>query len=52
MQQFKSQMSAQRFLTVHAAVCNTFHIQRHLASRRAMKLLRTAGHQAWREAVA
>ena len=52
MQQFKSQASAQRFLTVHAAVYNTFYTQRHLASRRAMKLFRAAGHQAWREAVA
>lgn len=52
MQQFKSQASAQRFLTVHAAVYNTFYTQRHLASRSAMKLFRAAGHQAWREAVA
>ena len=52
MQQFKSQRSAQRFLTVHAAVYNTFYVQRHVASRPAMKVLRTRAHQAWREAVA
>ena len=52
MQQFKSQRSAQRFLTVHAAVYNTFYVQRHIASRPTMKVLRTRAHQAWREAVA
>ena len=52
MQQFKSQASAQRFLTVHGAVYNTFYTQRHLASRKSMKVLRGAAHQAWREAVA
>ena len=33
MQRFKSPGSAQRFLSVHAAVQNTFNVQRHLASR-------------------
>jgi putative transposase len=33
MQLFKSQASAQRFLTSHAAVYNTFYVQRHLISR-------------------
>jgi hypothetical protein len=31
MQRFKSAASAQRFLSVHAAVHNTFNLQRHLA---------------------
>src|SRR5262249_20869909 len=32
-QQFKSPRSAQRFLSMHAAVHNTFNLQRHLVSR-------------------
>jgi putative transposase len=31
MQRFKSARSAQRFLSMHAAVHNTFNLQRHLA---------------------
>ena len=51
MQGFKSQLSAKRFLTAHAAVYNTFYTQRHLASRPAMKAFRAAAHQAWGRAV-
>jgi putative transposase len=32
MQRFKSPRSAQRFLSVHAAIHNTFNVQRHLVS--------------------
>lgn len=52
MQLFKSQASAQRFLTVHAAVYNTFYTQRHLTSRSTLKALRHEAHQAWARAVA
>jgi putative transposase len=34
MQGFKSPGSAQRLLSIHAAVDNTFNVQRHLTSRR------------------
>ena len=50
MQGFESQASAQRFLTVHAAVYNTFYTQRHLTSRRTLKAFRTAAFQAWSQA--
>jgi transposase-like protein len=40
MQLFKSARSAQRFLSMHAAVHNTFNLQRHLVSR---STLRTFG---------
>jgi transposase-like protein len=36
MQRFKSPGSALRFLSVHAAVHNTFNVQLHLTSRRAV----------------
>src|SRR6202030_3941951 len=49
MQRFKSARSAQRFLSMHAAVHNTFNIQRHLVSR---STLRTFRAEAARNAVA
>ena len=39
-QRFKSPGSAQRFLSVHAAVYNAFYAQRHLLSRRIFKVFR------------
>ena len=38
-QRFKSPGSAQRFLSVHAAVHNTFNVQRHLVSRSTLRVL-------------
>ena len=40
MQRFKSPGSAQRFVSMHSAVHNTFDVQRHLVSRRSLRLLR------------
>jgi putative transposase len=37
-QGFKSAGSVQRFLSVHPAVYNTFNLQRHLISRRSLRL--------------
>lgn len=50
MQLFKSQASAQRFLTTHASVYNTFYIQRHLISRPTLRTFRSAANDAWNEA--
>ena len=41
MQGFKSAKSAQRFVSVHAAVYNTFNVQRHLISRPTRRQFRT-----------
>ena len=37
MQRYKSARSAQRFLSTHATVCNTFNVQRHLISRKTLR---------------
>jgi len=51
-QLFKSQASAQRFLTTHAAIYNTFNIQRHLISRSTLRRFRADAATAWAAAVA
>ena len=51
MQGFKSKPSAQRFLTTHAAIYNTFYTARHLTSRRTLKVLRQAAFGAWSQAM-
>src|ERR671933_674056 len=51
-QRFKSAGSAQRFLATHAAVHNTFNLQRHLISRRTLRRFRTAAMEQWRVATA
>jgi putative transposase len=52
MQRFNTPGSAQRFLSVHAAVYNTFNTQRHLTSRKALRVLRGAAFDTWRTAEA
>ena len=47
MQRFKSAGAAQRFLSTHAAIYNTFNVQRHLISRRTMRQCRTAAMDRW-----
>ena len=52
MRRFKSPGSAQRFLSIHAAVQNTFDVQRHLTSRRTLRVFREEAIRAWRAATA
>ena len=52
MQGFKSVGSAQRFLSVHAAVHNAFNVQRHLTSARTHRAFRSSAMLTWHEAVA
>jgi putative transposase len=52
MQRFKSAGSAQRFLSLHAAVHNTFYLQRHLISRSTLRTFRAEAAAQWRAAVA
>jgi putative transposase len=50
MQGFKFAGSAQRFLSIHSAVYNTFNLQRHLISRRTLRLFRAEAAQQWHRA--
>jgi putative transposase len=50
MQRFKSAGSAQRFLSAHSAVHNTFNVQRHLISRRTLRRFRAEATQQWKRA--
>jgi putative transposase len=52
MQRFKSPGSAQRFLSIHAPVQNTFNVQRHLISRRTLRTRRMDAFRTWRAAIA
>jgi putative transposase len=47
---FRSQDSAQQFLTSHAAVYNTFNTGRHMTSRRALRVLRAKAFRDWSRA--
>ena len=49
-QRFKSAGSAQRFLSMHSAVHNTFNLQRHLISHRTLQTFRAEATLAWQTA--
>jgi len=48
-QRFKSPGSAQRFLSIHAAVQNAFYVQRHLLPRRIFKAFRAETFEVWQQ---
>jgi putative transposase len=52
MQGFKSAASAQRFVSVHAAVHNVLNVQRHLIARATLRRFRAAAHRDWNDATA
>ena len=52
MKRFESPGSAQRFLSIHAAVYNVFNVQRHLISRRTLRSFRALAMQTWRHETA
>jgi len=51
-QRFKSQRSAQRFLSTYAAIYNTFNLQRHLIGRSTLRLFGADANRRWAEATA
>jgi transposase-like protein len=52
MQRFKSQGQAQRFVSTHSAIYNTFNLQRHLVSRKTLRTFRAAALAEWNAASA
>lgn len=52
MQRFKSPASAQRFVSLNAAVYNCFNLQRHLVSRRTLRTFRAQARADWLVATA
>jgi len=49
--QLKSARSAHRFLSIHAAVHNTFNFQHHLVSRSTLRTFRVEAAAHWHDAV-
>ncbi len=52
LQRLKSARSAQRFLSMHAAVHNNFNLQRHLVSRSTLRVFGAEATAHWQSAVA
>jgi transposase-like protein len=52
LQRFKSAQSDQCFLSMHADVCNTFNLQRHLVSLSTLRIFRAEAVAQWSNAVA
>ena len=52
LQRFKSARSAQRLLSTHSAVHNTFNFQRHLISRSTLRIFRAEATSEWQDSVA
>jgi putative transposase len=52
MQRFKSPGSTQRFLSTHAAIYNSFYMQRHLISRKIHRQFRAEAMEQWRQMTA
>jgi putative transposase len=50
LQGFKSPRSAQQFLSLYAAIYNTFTVPRHLTTARMNRLLRAEAFEVWRNA--
>ena len=48
MQRFKSQSSAQRFLSIYGPIYNLFNVQRHLISRRTLQIFRNQAMAEWK----
>ena len=47
MQRFKSQSSAQKFLSTHGPIYNLFNVHRHLISRRTLRIFRNQAMAEW-----
>ncbi len=52
MRRFKTVQQAQRFLNIHAAVCNLFNLGRHLVSAQHYRQLREGAFASWKCAAA
>jgi len=47
MQRFKSQRSAQKFLSTYGPIYNLFNVQRHLITRNTLRIFRNLAMAEW-----